>query len=60
MIKTQTSQRRYTKGQEEHVKVLNTFSYQEKANKSHDEIPANIHQNKIKILIAQDAGEIRE
>jgi len=60
MIKTQTSQRRYTKGQEEHVKVLNIFSYQGKANKSHDEIPAHTHQNKIKILRARDAGEIRE
>ena len=60
MIKTQTLQRRYTKDQEELVKVLNIFCYQGKANKSHDEIPAHIHQTKIKILRAQDAGEIRE
>ena len=48
MIKTQTSQRKYTKGQEEHVKVLNIFSYQGKANNSHNEIPAQTHQKKLK------------
>ena len=48
MIKTQTSQRRYTKGQEEHVKVLNIFSYQGMANNSHNEIPAQTHQKKLK------------
>lgn len=59
MIKTETSERRYTKEQEACKKVLSIFSYQGNANKSHNEIPAHAQQ-KLKILTAQDAGEIME
>lgn len=48
MIKTETSERRYTKEQEACKKVLSIFSYQGNANKSHNEIPAHTQQNKIK------------